>query len=318
MPTSPRHTTEHLAYARHARRLVRAATPARHAAHRRDGFTLIELVIAMMLFMIVAGVVTQVLVGGFTAGQRASAEQRTQSTLANTLELLGSDLRSAVAPDRIDRRVITDRDMLAVALGTDLGTTRRGNPASVRRSRSVLPPGADIHDVLYAGPTSLWVRADVDAEPTNTDASTECVGYYVRPDGAFVREVRADWRTCLQPGRVEVLLPAPPSGRATLQPFEYSWLGQTRAARSRRARGSGSGIQRAPGQRYVAGECTSQPPSPGPIATTGAELDRIVIVDVDLTGWDAHGSATSGRAVTSFELRNRLSEDYLYAMGCGT
>ncbi|MBF0618952.1 MAG: prepilin-type N-terminal cleavage/methylation domain-containing protein [Candidatus Omnitrophica bacterium] len=66
---------------------------------KRTGFTLIELVIVMALLMILTGALIFVFLACFRSWNASAGRARTRTDLAQSLELIGNDLRSATSID---------------------------------------------------------------------------------------------------------------------------------------------------------------------------------------------------------------------------
>ena len=142
-----------------------------------DGFTLIELVIAMVLVSILLVVFASVLIKVFSGSSKAISERGVIDNVSNTMTMFSGDLRAAASPDRTEG-LVPDQTQLSKALLQ--GAPVRG----VLRNTTVT---LDPRDVLEATATSFMMRSDV--LPT---AGVECVYYYVRPsDNALMRDVLA-------------------------------------------------------------------------------------------------------------------------------
>lgn len=267
------------------------------------GFTLIELIVAMALSMVVLGAAVMVMSESFANADKTARVLDSGTSAAHAMELLQADVRAAQSPDRSDSARL---DMLRgyyTPNGFVRSTSAQRQYATVA-SRDLLRAWFtlqrnhiqateipfDSRDIIAAGPTSLWLRADVESLPGAV--SSECVGYYVSDAGALVREVRSDWRTCSGTTRTMTMLSKPPDGHSSIRIFSYEMT--------------------LPG---AAGDCAHTAAPAGTVDT--GMLAAIDNVTVDLNAWSVRGGTVGEQAlVTTIAVRSRRNDAYRYALGC--
>jgi Tfp pilus assembly protein PilV len=140
-----------------------------------QGFTLVELLVAALIGMVVIGVSVKMLLGGIQGSQQAGTNRRAQAEANRVLDELGTDLRSAAAPERLDVNDASTRSKLRLG---------------------VMAISASVHayeDISQATSTSLAFRADAIAEPAGQNHKIECVQWRVQNGGEFNLLVRRVW-----------------------------------------------------------------------------------------------------------------------------
>ena len=168
-PSMPR-TVPHVA--------VRSLLP-----ERRDerGFTLLELMIAMILFAVAAGIVTMALISAIGGSGSARSGAVSDASIERTTAAFRDDVARAITPDRANFRLREPADFSeAVMLNTPAYST---DPSD--------PPGTqlDIDDITAASPRLLKLRSDT----VQSVAGSECVSWYAQLVGtAFSIERRID------------------------------------------------------------------------------------------------------------------------------
>lgn len=264
------------------------------------GFTTIELMVAIVLGLAVVALAVTAVSRGLN-GQRVAAEQhKSQLAAAEALERLGSDLRTAVAPDRLITSEL-ESDAAAAALTAPKGTRealkqalQHPDPATRDRYR----------DIKLATPTTLVFRSNIHSRNGEAAefAGSECVRWQ-RSGGFMVRTVWLASSAC--PGVESQAIDQRRMFRVHNQlggaAFHYTLQVKTGGAndadcssRSFNSVGSGSSHKDAFG--YY-------------------DIDRITSVGVNFVSSGASGES-DGEA-DSFTLRGRQTADYLYAIGCG-
>jgi prepilin-type N-terminal cleavage/methylation domain-containing protein len=243
-----------------------------------DGFTMIELLVAMVLLCLFLAMAGQMLMGWWGSSHQAADSAVAQTNAADALNALSKDIHSAQAPAR-DGAELTPDDLQDALL--------RGNAQT-----------PDLMDVLVATPEELDLRVDALVQDSGPP-QVECVRYYRDPTTHdFHRAIYASWQSC-SANLVEddVLLKAPPSGVADTPIFSYD-------------------LQYNPvnSSPLDPSNCTTQTVT----TATGLQLNYIATVHVDLDSFVAEGSTYAGnvRARDQFGIETRFSHDYRYAMGC--
>lgn len=254
------------------------------ASHRtaESGFTLIELVVAIILMSIMAAALTTVLVGAFNSSGRSSARAKAQRAAVGATNLMQDDLRAAHAKDR--------------------------NPVNVRNQdtlRDMLmfdgaAPNVDIHDVTAASGTSFTIEADLTSSP-----GPECVTWYVAADTSVRRAVgpyRAGCAGAPAGGTEQVVIPAmptkPPGGIPKL--FSYQLLVQPRIVRN-----------------MDPGDCTSQVLTTPAGNLSKLQRDQITGVKLDPSSFVVRSLVHGQQELVSFaSITSRQSSEYRYGLGC--
>lgn len=260
----------------------------RDAHDRVAGFTLIELVVAMVLMGAVGLLITRTLMGGLETSQKSISTQQALQRANAAIDLMASDIRSARAPDRDLLRTSSDvRDALAY-------------PASVPSQSGPL----DVRDLVHAEPNELWMRTDAVRELSGVQRA-ECVGWVVRA-GSLWREVRTDGPTCRTSGQIlrsKQVLTGLPTNAAPM--FSYTRLNNPEVARF-----AGTTQQIDPKKCVKLAPVNSLP-------ATSVALAEVVSVQIDLTSVvrraDQSGETGLRDAVS---IRSRLNQSYLFGLGC--
>jgi prepilin-type N-terminal cleavage/methylation domain-containing protein len=144
------------------------------------GFTLIEMIVAMVLVAGLLATVSTMLVKSFGESDRAQAERTVADSTRRTFESFSNDIRSAQTPDRNPAYVGNAEDLgdaLLQPTTTKLSMQMPGQPGVTT---------LDVRDVVEATNSSFAFRSDaVPAIP-----GVECVRYWVQPTTrSFVRSV---------------------------------------------------------------------------------------------------------------------------------
>jgi prepilin-type N-terminal cleavage/methylation domain-containing protein len=141
---------------------------ARAQARREAGFTLIEMLIAMILLASLLVVVSMVLMKTFGESGRAQQQRKAAQDMRTTMSQFGNDLRVARSPDR-DPRFVGNGNDLGGALLADqpLKVQLPGQPTALQ---------LDVRDIVEATSTSFMFRADA-----IVGGAVECVRYAVDP-----------------------------------------------------------------------------------------------------------------------------------------
>lgn len=253
--------------------------------HGEHGFTVLELVIAMVLLAVVLGLASAAFMGGLGGSASTGLSERATTQFRQMTSMLEQDTRAARAPGR-DVDVLRDRDAFA---------------AQIRTGRSTLPRSLDVMDVRVATPTQLQLIGDVISIPGNaTWGGAECVTWQlvtgaswsvrrtVSPDEAGCSAAGALTSTWIQSTQVA-------TGAVPTRLFSYV-LGCDAAACA-----GGGGCQ---GSRPVG-------------SATGVARGWVTQVRIDLDALVKSGKATAREQLTTdVTLRNRMSDDYQYALGC--
>jgi prepilin-type N-terminal cleavage/methylation domain-containing protein len=251
---------------------------------RERGFTLIEMIVALVLCGIVLALMIGAVIGVFGSSNKSSANAKSQKATVAAVEQLTTDLRSARAPERSPRYV--------------------GSPDGLR---DVLLRGAGpaLHsqDLLDARAGRLLMYAEAIA----SSPREECILWEVRSDGALQRTVYPFSPGCTAvtgPGlQQREVMPAPPAGAsaaaAAPAPFSYRML-----------------VQPDPlNPDLDPSDCTT----PAPRANLASRLERNQVVGVDLNlrsfviQRDGRGDQ---ELLSSVSMSARQGMDYRYGIGC--
>jgi prepilin-type N-terminal cleavage/methylation domain-containing protein len=139
---------------------------ARSVTRGEAGFTLIEMMIAMVLVAGLMIVISTVLTKTFGESGRAQQERKAAQDMRSTMGQFGNDLRVARSPDRDPRYVGNGNDLGGALLAS--------KPLQVQLPGAAAPTTLDVRDVVEATSTSFAFRADV-----LPNAGVECVRYAV-------------------------------------------------------------------------------------------------------------------------------------------
>lgn len=250
--------------------------------HAESGFTLIELIVAMVLGLIVLALIFGVVLDMFGASERSGFRAKAQRSAVNASEMLTSDLRAMRAPQREPRFTGSSDNLRNLILFNE-------NPTNIL-----------VHDIVGATPTRLVFYAEV----FNTSANSECITWEVLASGALQRSVRRFSAGCTAatvPLQQSLVMPKPEVARASAlaavpNPFRYRRL-----------------VQPTPANPNVSA-CTT------PISTnlvTNLQRDQVVGIDLDLRSF-VMGKVGRGdqQLMTSAAIPGRQSQEYHYAIGC--
>lgn len=260
-----------------------------HIEHRDRGFTLIEIIVAMVLLVIAVGLVGSGIIGALRSSTGARAGSVSDAAISRAISAFSTDVATAETLDRAEGQV---RDPFDLADGVRTGDPiTRTDPAS----SSTLP--VDINDIQRAEPTQFSVWSDVDH---SLDNGVECVTWQAKSSGENFQVVRRAGASCGS-GDEQVLFSAPTAAAASLntQPFTYV-------------------LQCNPG---VCGGTAK--PKNGACGTwesasvTGTQLRWIVGVRANFSSVSQQGQSaatTSGSTIAT--IRSRATLDYTAALGC--
>lgn len=252
------------------------------------GFTLVELIVAMVLLSIALSIVAAVVVQAIQGSGGARAGALSDAAIASAAAALADDVARATTPDRRDNLLRDPADLAAALRRNEVAYS--SNPADSGR---VL----DIDDVLLASPTELRVRSDVDAT-----AGVECVTWRATVAGAFELRRMVDTAGACGQGRLSsrVMLRStrPAAANVDTSPFRYRLVCNRRSC-------PGSGASAAAPCRPWASENV-------------AAANRRWVVGVDAV----LGTVTEGRSVASghgsvrIAIRSRDTAAYRQGLGC--
>lgn len=270
-----------------------------NSAHT-DGFTVIELMVAIGLGLVVVALAVTAISRGLN-GQRAAAEQhKAQQAAAEALDVFSDDVRTAVAPNRL----------ITSAEETPAGLAGLSVPKGTRDAlkQLLLHPDAGVRDqyrdIKVATSSTVIFRSNVvsrNSADGTMDNASECVRWQIT-DGFMVRTIWPSTSVC--PGSASDAIESRRMFRVHPQ------LGNTAFHYT---------IQRKFGSDANA-TCESR------IATDGValgardaygyyQIDRISGIGVNFV---AAGAAGEGSGESDmFTLRGRQTADYLFAIGCG-
>jgi len=154
---------------------------------RRQGFTLVELLIVMLLGSLVLGAVYQTLISQQRSTRQTYAIIETQQNTRVGIELLASDLReiSATDGDLLDASATSIRYramrkagvVCAIVSGTEVDVVEIGEPFVANDSVYVFSDGANANSAI----DDSWVRAGVQSVGTGS-----CTGH---PIGTTIRRL---------------------------------------------------------------------------------------------------------------------------------
>jgi prepilin-type N-terminal cleavage/methylation domain-containing protein len=245
-----------------------------------QGFTLIELMVAMVLGLIVMALLIGLVMDMFTASERSALDNKAQKAASLAADMLTSDVRAMRAPQREPKFTGSPDNLRAMFLDPD------GNPNNY-----------EIHDVTYASPQQITFLAEV----ANTTAGVECVTWQVQPDKALHRIVRAHSVNCAGGGggviSTQLVMPAPETAKASAaaavpNPFSYRLLAVTKPP-----------------------VCAETNVTTGVLKTL--ERDQISNVMLDLRSFVAGRAATGDQQLkTSVTISSRQGMEYRYGIGC--
>lgn len=243
-----------------------------------QGFTLIEMVVAMVIGMIVLGIFVSVVTQAWLRGADADAQGMASARITEVLDRISDDVRSSRKPDRADVFQTATKDELRVQL--EENPIRYGDLAvATGRQLSVYTNGDGSANALCA----TWSFQQVD------DGRRNVVW-------ALTRRLDPDCTPGVNQNR-EVLAPLPEGVTPSPDTFRYGVLGAPGPT------GECPVVMRAPGA--------------GGALNPDQRL-RTIAVHVDLAAGAARGKnkarARVGRDVIG--MWSRLNDDYYFAVGC--
>ncbi|HSU13195.1 type II secretion system protein [Longimicrobium sp.] len=256
----------------------------------REGFTLVEVLVAMVLAVLLGGVIFEVVRGEGRFAAVQSARQEVQQNARGALEILSSELRAAQASGLVR----ADADGISFLVPRAWGVSCGGGSAAQRFA--VFPDVPDAGALMFEVNTATGVLGNTgtDAAPVwapnpNPDAAARatvnsivtldlnaagnaCIGIRPNGDGATVRGVTINGAN----------LPAVPAGNTL---YLYQWVRY-----DVRQDGTEWWIYRSLG----VGDGTTQQPLAGPL--TGAD-------GLQLTYFTANGAALAAPGTTLANLQ---------------
>ena len=242
------------------------------------GFTLIELVVAMVLALIALSVAAKYAIEIVGQSQRTVNHARSSGALNRTFEVFGDDVRKLRSQKRADG---ADSDALF------LDFKKAGS--------STLTPLNEYNlDIIKATASEFWFHANVVS--SGGDPTQECVKYTAYTSGQVIRQVFTSCSGGTQIGSTTVLLRSAPSGTSGLgdlsQVFEYTRFDQDCSSFP-------------PPPATLAGFPAYDPWT----------LNRINSVKITARSFRLNGRRVSKTVgVSKFSIRNRINELYLSAL----
>lgn len=133
-----------------------------------DGFTLVEMIVAMVLIIVAVSLASRALIDAFTGQREATQASRNQMSIQDALERFAADVHAARAADR-------------AALDTE---------ELINELQSVPRAGMDVRDILNATRTRLTFRAQVISENAATSGiAPQCITWESTAGGWLQRTV---------------------------------------------------------------------------------------------------------------------------------
>lgn len=266
----------------------------RSRTRTEDGFTLMELIVAMLLLVLVMGGLVYAVTQFSRSNGKAMNDRAAQRQALDALEQLRSDVRAARSPglDSWDYRREALRDI--VRFPNDPQVQQQWGNVQLEGCGTT---GAFecIRDVTFADGRQVWFRADVRTEL----AGIECVGYVVTAT-RLTRYVSANWRAC-GPGTGGAMKVLVEARQLPASPFRYVLTWNPTMVRNEPADPAG---------------CVAQSRA----SVAGIERNYISAIDLDLTGVGVvrseRATATNAGVRTSAQITGRTGGDYAFAVGC--
>lgn len=266
------------------------------------GFTLIELVVAMIIFAVVLALTTHELVGGFGATASIMTTRKAEALVSHAADLMGDDLRSARSHDR-NFDAIRQPLLLRKAI-------MRGDPIT----HSVTGVTLDVADVKVAEPTRFGFLSNVKANPAGTPSvdPSECILYQLESAGGGWQMARyvndyAGAGPCGTGGVKTVVIPA----QTTPMPsnaFSYTLVCNRAGVNGLSCNGSVPAATPPGSGNCAPGAATS---------VSGTALNWIMTVSFDLSSLVERAEHNArDQLQDTIALRTRQNRDYLYALGC--
>jgi prepilin-type N-terminal cleavage/methylation domain-containing protein len=253
------------------------------------GFTMVELLVAMVLGAIVMAFAVGTIMDLFGASDRATQNHKAQKAAALAADMLVSDVRSMRAPQREPQY-----------------TGSLDNLRSILLDNSA--PALRVHDLLEATPTRILFYSEL----VQGNVGPECVTWFVIADGSMRREVRQENAGCTggtatRGGGSNVLyqstvvMPKPEVARASAaakvpDPFSFNLL-------------------------VVANPANPDPSTcttPSVKATLSAlQRDQVTAINMDLRSFVAGRIAKGDQQLdTAAAVASRQAMEYRYGIGC--
>jgi type II secretory pathway pseudopilin PulG len=283
-------------------------------------FTLVELIVGFVLLAIALALAGSGLVQGLGASDRATEGQRLRTQFDQARTMLANDLRSARAPGRSFDQL---RDLVAFR-------------EEIAKGNNALPNSWDLHDVKRATPTQLTFVGDAISDPVGgTFVGPECISWRLRttmvganrswllergiapytstcPDTA-----QWQWATWIGPilvGADASNVPAMAFQRYQLTCNPSVCVGATGGGGTGTGKGKGKGKGKATTTTTGLG-CGD--PELASTVTDPLKRGWITSVDLDLGSVSVRRDSVQREDLrATITLRNRLSDDYQFALGC--
>ncbi|MCW2955555.1 MAG: hypothetical protein JWO69_424 [Thermoleophilia bacterium] len=255
---------------------------------REHGFTLIEVIIALVLFGVVLAFISRPFMDGVSGANKGTATAVAERVVGEATDRFRTDVQAALAPDR-DQQHIRDASKLQRALTDGSFIATSDDPAA-------LGMRLDVADIVDASPTRLVLRADV----VNDEISpgSECVTW----EASLNTSPRFSLQRTVRGGTSAAACSAGP-----IRSQEWLVRDVPRAAGVTYDNLFRYGVlQPAPGCRVVV-----QPAAPA------MQRHRVVAIDMRLSAIIVRGGAASEASDRDLvAIRSHDSADYRRALGC--